>query len=124
MKSKLLTALATVLIAIATMMRQEVDFVAAQTPLLLLNGTNLTVVPYGSAEKPWKKENATYKTFGEECNFWLDLELTTAPWPKGCWKYQYTDPCNQYEISFDGKSVDSCNINNASCAEQGQVVEP
>ena len=99
-------------------------FVRGQTPLLLLNGTNLTVVPWGSVEKPWQKENATYSTIGQQCNFWLDLDLTTAPWPKGCWKYQYTDPCNQYEISFDGKSVDSCNINKDACPQRGQVVEP
>lgn len=26
-----------------------------QTPLLLLNGTNLTTVPFGDPTKPWKK---------------------------------------------------------------------
>lgn len=124
MKSQNPLAAAISTIAVLAVMICQIDRVDAQTPLLLLNGTNLTVVPFGSAEKPWKKENATYETFGEECNFWTDLELTTAPWPKGCWKYQYTDPCNQYEISFDGKSVDSCNINKKDCAEQGQVVEP
>ena len=123
MNKKISTVVATTLMMMAAMFSPR-HVVHAQTPLLLLNGTNLTVVPFGSAEKPWKKEKAAYSTFGEECNFWLDLELTTAPWPKGCWKYQYTDPCNQYEISFDGKSVDSCNINNASCAERGQLVEP
>lgn len=59
----------------------------AQTPLLLLNGTNLTVTPFGHPSKPWIKENATYPTISEECNFFLDIELTKAPWPKGCWKY-------------------------------------
>ena len=50
-----------------------------QTPLLLLNGTNLTVVPFGAPTKPWIKANATYQTISEECNFWLDEELTKAP---------------------------------------------
>ena len=115
-----------VLLFIGTQFLDTEKMVAhGQTPLLLLNGTNLTVVPWGAPTKPWQKANATYPTIGEECNFWLDIELTTAPWPKGCWKYQYTDPCNQYEISYDGKSIDSCNLGNkTSCPEKGQTVEP
>ena len=44
------------------------------------------------------------------CNFWLNENpaLTIAPWPKNCLIYQYKDKCAKYEISHDGKSVESC----------------
>ena len=46
---------------------------------------------------------------GNQCNeFFFGVE-TTAPWPKDCRMY-YTNEFDKYEISKDGKSVDSCQI--------------
>ena len=81
--------------------------VNAQTPFLLANGSiklNATkpIVPH-------KKFNYTYPIVDATCNFWVNETIEKSPpWPKGCWKYQYKNPCNFYEISFDGKSIDSC----------------
>ena len=55
-----------------------------------------------------------------------------APWPKDCRRYQYNNACNKYEISKDGKSVDSCNIGkdcpfnltDAACLEYFQPTVP
>ena len=46
----------------------------------------------------------------EECNFWLKLDppLSVAPWSKNCMIYQHDQICSKYEISRDGKSIDSC----------------
>ena len=43
-------------------------------------------------------------------NFWREEGLTATPWAKGCKIYQHTNPCNKYEISFDGKSIESCDM--------------
>ena len=56
-----------------------------------------------------------YDTIGPQCNFWKNLtaaELTngTAPWPLNCRVYKHKNDCNRYEISRDGKSVDSCKL--------------
>ena len=44
------------------------------------------------------------------CNFWLNERpaLTVAPWPKNCLIYQWKDKCMKFEISHDGKAVESC----------------
>jgi hypothetical protein len=51
-----------------------------------------------------------YDQIGEECNFFIELGLVKAPWPAECRVYQHTDGCNKYEISRDGKGVDSCQL--------------
>jgi hypothetical protein len=57
------------------------------------------------------------------CNFWLNEKpvLTVAPWPKNCLIYQYKDKCAKYEISHDGKTVESCE-QKEDC--KSQPVEP
>ena len=63
------------------------------------NSTNNTV---------HNKTGSLYANISEECNFFTKLNTVVAPWPKNCKVYQYDNGCNKYEISKDGKSVDSC----------------
>ena len=51
-----------------------------------------------------------YDTIGDQCNFFTELQLSKAPWPPECRVYQHEDGCNKYEISRDGKGVDSCQL--------------
>lgn len=53
-----------------------------------------------------------YETIGPECNFWKKTNppLTIAPWPLNCRVYKHNNDCNSYEISRDGKGVDSCKL--------------
>ena len=44
------------------------------------------------------------------CNFFTEQELVRAPWPQNCQVYQHTDGCKKYEISRDGKKVNSCEL--------------
>lgn len=46
---------------------------------------------------------------GDQCNEFYYGQYTTAPWPKDCREY-YLNEFDIYEISKDGKSVDSCAI--------------
>ena len=46
---------------------------------------------------------------GDQCNEFYFGKFTTAPWPKDCRMYHLNEFDN-YEISRDGKSVDSCNV--------------
>lgn len=78
--------------------------VHGQTPFL----KNQTIV--NKTKLIHKKENATYPTITEDCNFWVKENLPVAPWPKHCHKFQYTSPCDQYEISYDGKKIYSCKL--------------
>ena len=56
------------------------------------------------------KTGAKFPNITDECNFFTKLNSLVAPWPKNCKVYQYNDECNKYEISKDGKSVDSCDL--------------
>ena len=47
---------------------------------------------------------------GPQCNFWIPRGLVSAPWNENCRVFR-TDNCNRYEISVDGKSIDSCEQN-------------
>ena len=46
----------------------------------------------------------------DKCNFWVNATkpMLVAPWPKNCMIYQHDNVCMKYEISRDGKSIDSC----------------
>ena len=68
------------------------------------NSTNNTV---------HNKTGAKFPNITEECNLLGDKNLDSflvAPWPKNCKVYQYTNACKKYEISKDGKSIDSCDL--------------
>ena len=56
------------------------------------------------------KEATLFDYIGLECNkFFRNSGTVVAPWPDNC-KVFKTDECSSYEISRDGKSVDSCEI--------------
>lgn len=61
--------------------------------------------------------NTTYNNTGAECNFFKQEGLETAPWPKDCQNFK-RDECSMYEISKDGKSIESCEL---SCPSIGKV---
>lgn len=46
---------------------------------------------------------------GDQCNEFYFGKYTNAPWPKDCKEYHLNE-FDIYEISRDGKSVDSCKI--------------
>ena len=92
---------------------------------VFLGYTNRTIIPHkGYTENPLRpaEKNYDYKIIRSKpfplfpladpkiCNFWLNEKpaLTIAPWPKNCLIYQYKDKCAKYEISHDGKAVESC----------------
>ena len=71
------------------------------------------VGPVEEVNKVPERYNKTlpfYDNLSESCNFYVEEGLTTAPWPKDCRVYSYTNSCNRYEISRDGKSIDSCDL--------------
>ena len=44
---------------------------------------------------------------GDQCNFFVGM--SEKPWPENCREWK-TNVCDTYEISRDGKSVDSCEV--------------
>lgn len=76
------------------------------------------VNPLAGPDKCIKRETLHKKRFAlfpiaddpAKCNFWNNATkpMLVAPWPKNCMIYQHTDLCWKYEISRDGKSIDSC----------------
>ena len=57
-----------------------------------------------------EKDGALLPNITQECNFFHDQGLAQAPWPLNCRFYRSNNNCNKYEISRDGKSVDSCQL--------------
>ena len=55
------------------------------------------------------REATLFDYIGLECNFFRNSGTMVAPWPDNCKVFQ-TDECSSYEVSRDGKSVDSCEI--------------
>ena len=56
------------------------------------------------------KETTRFEYISFECNaFFKDSGLMVAPWPENCKIFKY-DECSSYEISRDGKSIDSCEL--------------
>lgn len=79
---------------------------------ILKNSATLDVV----FDSGYHCKSSIYRMFnesgsvGDQCNFWLwdpNYNANEKPWPKDCKLFQ-TNTCDKYEISRDGKSVDSC----------------
>ena len=72
--------------------------------------------PVGKVNRPPLPELHKKSTFllfpnhTKECNFFADQDYIVAPWPANCQVYQHTNKCNKYEISRDGKSIESCDL--------------
>lgn len=86
-------------------------------------------------------------TFGEDaeysdrCNYWtrtghagkksLESKVSVAPWPGNCRRWvlkqsRNTECIEEYEISRDGKSIDSCKLNDTCDSSRmgaGECVE-
>ena len=65
-----------------------------------------------------KLSNTTYTTVSEECNFFVKEGLTAQPWPENCQLF-WRDDCSKYEISKDGKSIESCEVDK-QCQADGK----
>ena len=76
--------------------------------------------PLAAPDKCIKRDTIHKKKFAlfpianqpDKCNFWVNATkpMLVAPWPKNCMIYQHDNVCMEYEISRDGKSIDSCEI--------------
>ena len=95
------------------------------TLLAILGVTQAAIGPVGKegefkVDPYYKKTLPFYDQADAECNFFNEKmnggkNMTTTPWPEGCRVYSYNNSCNRYEISKDGKSVDSCEIKKQEC---------
>eukprot|EP00356_Strombidium_inclinatum_P015156 CAMPEP_0170479570 /NCGR_PEP_ID=MMETSP0208-20121228/760_1 /TAXON_ID=197538 /ORGANISM="Strombidium inclinatum, Strain S3" /LENGTH=130 /DNA_ID=CAMNT_0010751991 /DNA_START=8 /DNA_END=400 /DNA_ORIENTATION=+ len=80
-------------------------------------GKNYTLLDEGI----YKSKNTTYDLISTQCNFFVDEELVVAPWPDNCKIFQ-RKACYFYEVSKDGKSIESCQPPNPNCTDESDTL--